>query len=511
MELFSLQSLLFVSLSIYLCLCFYLSNNKPKTTQVLPTYPLLGTLPAFLKNRRRFLNWTTDVLRRCPTHTVVLQHPGNIHGIITANPSNVEHILKTNFPNYPKGQRFIWLLEDFLGRGIFNSDGELWKVQRKTASYEFNTKSLRNFVFENVAVEIRTRLVPVLKSASETLEVLDLQDVLERFAFDNVCKVAFDVDPACLGGENAATGGNGGEFMRAFEDAATLSSERFMYAFPYILSIKKFLNMGSERRLSESIRIVHEFADKIIRSRLAEKSNRTGEDLLSRFIGNDENSAEFLRDIVISFILAGRDTTSSALAWFFWLLASNPDVEKKIQDELETIRVRSAKHIGDSYNFDELREMNYLHAAISESLRLYPPVPVDTKACLGDDVMPDGTFVGKGWFVTYDTYAMGRMESIWGEDCCEFRPERWLEGGWVRQESPYRFPVFHAGPRMCLGKDMAYIQMKSIAASMIERFHMSVRDSNTCPEHVLSLTLRMKGGLPVKVRERCYDGSPTFF
>ena len=63
-------------------------------------------------------------------------------------------------------------------------------------------------------------------------------------------------------------------------------------------------------------------------------------------------------------------------------------------------------------------------------------------------------------------------------------------------------PIFHAGPRMCLGKDLAYIQMKSIAASVIERFGMEVESRDKVPEHLLSLTLRMKGGLPVKVRQR---------
>ena len=99
---------------------------------------------------------------------------------------------------------------------------------------------------------------------------------------------------------------------------------------------------------------------------------------------------------------------------------------------------------------------------------------------------------------------MGRMESIWGKDCLEFRPERWLgEDGRFRQESPFRFPVFHGGPRMCLGKEMANIQMKFIAATVIERFEISVLGKEKCPEHVFSLTLRMKDGLPVTMRKRC--------
>ena len=146
--------------------------------------------------------------------------------------------------------------------------------------------------------------------------------------------------------------------------------------------------------------------------------------------------------------------------------------------------------------------MHYLHAAMSETLRLYPSVPVDTKTCQSDDMLADGTYVGNKWFVMYHAYAMGRMESIWGQNCNEFLPERCLENGTYRPEHVFRFPAFHAGPRMCLGKDMAYILMKSIAASAIERFVIDVQNKDTCPEKVLYFTLTVKDGLHVRVKER---------
>ncbi|CAL0332818.1 unnamed protein product [Lupinus luteus] len=494
--------ILFLFLPLLFFYLYFHSHTRKHNNTGFKFYPIVGALPEFLINRHRFLEWTTHVLSECPTNTAVFFRPGAVHGVITANPDNVEHMLKTKFENYPKGERFISFLVDFLGLGIFNSDGELWKVQRKTASYEFNTRSLRNFIMENVTVELQTRLLPIFSRASETDRILDLQDLLERFAFDNICKLAFDVDPGCLSGD----GTTGTEFMMAFEDAAMLSSQRFMCVLPIIWKIKKLFNMGSERRLRESIDTVHKFADEIIQSRMEAKEYTHGEDLLSRFIGvEDNNSPEFLRDIIISFILAGRDTTSSALSWFFWILSSRPDVKKKIIDEIKFVQSRSGGQT--MFTYEELKEMHYLHAAISETMRLYPPVPIDTKVCLNDDVLPDGTVIKKKWFITYHTYAMGRMESLWGKDCTEFKPERWLENDVCRKESPFRFPVFHAGPRMCLGKDMAYIQMKSIAACVIERFEIEAVDKDTCPEHLLSLTLRMKGGLPVRVRPRARNAT----
>ncbi|KAE9586321.1 putative alkane 1-monooxygenase [Lupinus albus] len=326
-------------------------------------------------------------------------------------------------------------------------------------------------------------------------------DLLERFTFDNICKLAFNVDPGCLGGD----GTSAAEFMTAMEDATVLSSGRFLTILPMIWKIKKLLNIGTERRLRECIATIRKFADEIIQSRLEAKDRTHNEDLLSRFIGVDDiNSTEFLRDIIISFILAGRDTTSSALSWFFWILSSRPEVQKKILNEIESIKSRSGEKT--MFKYEDLKEMHYLHAAISETMRLYPPVAADSKQCLNDDVLPDGTVIKKNWFITYHTYGMGRMESLWGKDWAEFKPERWLENGVYRTESPFRFPVFHAGPRMCLGKDLAYIQMKSIAASVIERFEIDAVEKDNHPEYYLSFTLRMKGGFPVKLRARGRDG-----
>ncbi|KAK1278973.1 Cytochrome P450 94A1 [Acorus gramineus] len=515
MDLISIDSVLYLLLFITFTFLFNHFTQNPQNTPntgPLTSYPLIGILPQFLRHRHRLLDWITDILLSTPTHTVGIVRPGNIKGILTANPSNVEHILKTNFDNYPKGPRFASLLGDFLGDGIFNSDGDLWRSQRKTASFEFNTRSLRGFVVSNVSDEVARRLLPALARAAERREVVDLQDLLERFAFDNVCRVAFGEDPACLSEERSAASA---EFAKAFEDAANLSAGRFRYAIPIMWRVKKALHVGSERRLAEAIRIVHDFATRIIKTRKQENSASPDADLLSRFIASGVDSEELLRDIVISFILAGRETTSSTLTWFFWLLAHNPRVERAILDELAPIRAKRAQPgEEEAYAFEELREMQYLHAAISEAMRLYPPVPANSNSSQRDDVLPDGTFVGEGWFVSYNAYAMGRMESIWGKDCLDYRPERWLgeEDGVFKGENPFKYPVFHAGPRTCLGKEMAYIQMKSIAACVIERFvidvvaEMGAPSPPPPPQQMFSLTLRMKGGLRVRVRERCTGG-----
>ncbi|URD84187.1 hypothetical protein MUK42_06673 [Musa troglodytarum] len=95
---------------------------------------------------------------------------------------------------------------------------------------------------------------------------------------------------------------------------------------------------------------------------------------------------------------------------------------------------------------------------------------------------------------------MGRAEAIWGKDCGEYRPERWLEVGVFQARSAFQYPVFHAGPRMCLGKEMAVIQMKAITASILEGLDMELAEPRG--KHDLSISMRMEGGLPMRFRER---------
>ncbi|XP_062182905.1 cytochrome P450 CYP94D108-like [Phragmites australis] len=489
-----------------------LSEKKP-TTHGLKAHPFLGHLPAFLQNRHRFLDWSTELILGSPELRMGFWIPGMRTGIVTGNPADVEHVLRANFANYPKGEHDISMLEDFLGHGLFNSDGEQWLWQRKNASFEFSKRSLRKFVVDVVQAEVANRLLPLLRRAGGEagVVVLDMQDVLERFAFDTICMVAFGHDPCCLA-DGGILAEAKSDFMRTFGEAQDLIVGRFLDPVEVSWKIKKWLNVGTERRLKKAIADIHGFAMEIVRARRQSSSVEDRDDVLSRFVASDEHGDEVLRDIVLSFLIAGRETTSSALTWFFWLVSSRLDVVARIADEVRAVRMSTGTRPGEPLGLDALRDMHYLHAALTESMRLYPPVPIDSQSCAANDTLPDGTHVGAGWSVTYSSYAMGRLTAIWGEDCTEYKPERWLgEDGAFRPESPFRFTVFHAGPRMCLGKEMAYVQMKSIVASVLEEFVVDVKKDagGGVPEHVLSVTLRMKGGLPVQVRRRVVAGTAS--
>ncbi|CAN4075402.1 unnamed protein product [Withania somnifera] len=154
-------------------------------------------------------------------------------------------------------------------------------------------------------------------------------------------------------------------------------------------------------------------------------------------------------------------------------------------------------------NEEAVDKMHYLHAVLSETIRLYPAIPVNAKVCLQDDVFPDGFNVKKGDMVAYPPYAMGRMKYLWGDDAAEFRPERWLdENGSFKQESPFKFTAFQAGPRICIGKEFAYRNMKITAAVLMQFFVFELSDDSKPVNYKTMLQLHIDGGLHVRAFRR---------
>ncbi|KAH0706429.1 hypothetical protein KY285_010933 [Solanum tuberosum] len=105
--------------------------------------------------------------------------------------------------------------------------------------------------------------------------------------------------------------------------------------------------------------------------------------------------------------------------------------------------------------------------------------------------------------VAYQPYAMGRMSYIWGDDAQEFKPERWIdENGSFKQESPFKFTVFQAGPRICIGKEFAYRQMMITAAVLLRFFIFKLADGSRPVTYKTMIQLHIAGGLHVRAMQR---------
>lgn len=378
---------------------------------------------------------------------------------------------------------------------------------------EYSAKTMKDLV-HNQLLKLAGKLAAVGAA-------VDLQDVLLRFTFDNICMAAFGIGPGCLAVDLPEV-----PFARAFEEATEKTLFRFMVP-PFIWKTMKLFDIGSEYHLRLAVEVVHEFAEKAVRDRQSEclqlDSLSDRSDLLSRLIEaqqvcRNKYPNKFLKDFCISFILAGRDTSSVALAWFFWLIHNHPRVENLILQEITSIvdlrhektkfkssaTLQTISHDDVVFTVDELKKMNYLQAALSEALRLYPSVPIDFKEVLEDDVFPSGASVKKGARVLYCMYSMGRSEAIWGTDCREYKPERWIKEGQFMSENQFKYAVFNAGPRLCVGKKFAYMQMKMVAATVLARYSVAVVEGHVVAPKITT-TLYMKNGLQVTFRPRKHD------
>ncbi|KAL5570101.1 hypothetical protein UlMin_026676 [Ulmus minor] len=481
---------LFIAKYLYLYIKESISNdNRP---------PVAGPMINQLIHFNDLFDYQASLARKHRTYRLLTPSHSEIY---IADPVNVEYILKTNFLNYEKGGYNIGIMKDLFGDGIFAVDGEKWRHQRKLASYEFSTKVLRDFSTKVFRVNA-AKLASKVSIAAVAEEVIDLQDMLMKSTLDSIFKVGFGVDLNNLSGLDEF----GNRFTKAFDDSNVILYRRYV---DLAWKIKRFLNLGLEATLKQNLKVINDFIFELIRQKREQMRNgelKSGkDDILSRFLMESEKDPEnmtdqYLRDITLNFIIAGKDTSANTLTWFFYLLCKHPLVQEKL-----ALEVREAtKADQNSITPDELAElitdqvldkMQYLHAALTETLRLYPAVPVDGKNSVGDDVLPDGYKVKKGDGVSYMAYAMGRMTYIWGEDAEEFRPERWLENGVFRAESPFKFTAFHAGPRICLGKEFAYRQMKILAAVLLNSYRFKLADESKEATYRTMFTLHMDQGL----------------
>ena len=164
----------------------------------------------------------------------------------------------------------------------------------------------------------------------------------------------------------------------------------------------------------------------------------------------------------MSFVIAGRDTTASALSWVFWELTQHADVADRVVEEIDRVLQ------GEKPTYDEVtNKMPYMQAVIKEAMRLHPPVPEDIKFAVKEDFLPDGTHIPAGIGIIYRIYAMNRLESLW-PNALSFDPDRWLSGD--PSPSAYKYPVFNAGPRLCLGMRLGLTEIAMLTAMVLQKY-----------------------------------------
>jgi cytochrome P450 len=407
--------------------------------------------------------------------------------VLIDSPKNVEHVLKTNFENYAKGEDFfISRMRDLLGDGIFNADGSNWYHQRKTSSQMFTHKKLTNHIWTTIERNCDKLVGVLLRSPSQC--TVDMFNIMNRFTLDTIGEIGFARDIGSL--DNADS-----PFLKAFDKAQQICFMRLVMPF---WGLRRLLRLGDEWQSKRQFSLLRGYSLETVQDLKANLHNKKGDSFVGLFMQEAERSGtgydeKFMQDMVLNFLIAGRDTTAQSLAWTLYLLLGHPEVEKKIIEEISDVCG------GRALVYEDIQRLTYLQAVVNESLRLYPSVPLDVKKSLGNDTLPDGTAIEKGNIICYSIFSMGRSKKMWGDDAEEFKPERWLG---VDFPSLYTYPVFNAGPRECLGRRLAWIEMKACLARILPAVKFTLAVPRDAVHYDCQLTLGMSSGLPCHVEAR---------
>jgi len=311
--------------------------------------------------------------------TFVIITPPLPLSIMTMDPEDIKHVISTHFDNYvrktPVDNKISIMLTKLLGEGIFVSDGDVWRHQRTIALPLFTNESL-SLMIPSFYDHSKT-LFKVLDGAIENNEIIDMQDILKRLTLDTFLEIGYGVHLSTL------------EAMVPFGTAFDFAQDRITYAIrnPLILLFK-------DHKFENSIKTVDDFVYQLIEKRqstpidILSKNN----DLLSRFLclKDDEGNPyefKFLRDIVLNFTIAGRDTTGQLMSWVLHLISLNPDVMKKLVEEID--------NFNEEISIQSLKSLKYLDNVIHETLRFYPSVPAAARSAKSDDILPSGMVVKK--------------------------------------------------------------------------------------------------------------------
>lgn len=450
------------------------------------TDTILGCAPLLVKHLHRRHDWINEITSR---HSICKVQLGphfdpHVMQLWTKDPAVIKHFLKDNFENYskpPTSRNLIFgHLKLFLGDGIFNArhgpdardGGRNWQRQRKIAANIFTRGNFNNNMGE-VFVTKGDRMCDLLRGSAQAGERVDLQQMFFAYTMDSIMQIFFGESIDTMGGED-------NKYALAF-DSAHRSLLEFLLANTPKFMFMKLLPWpfggvrGLAHRLFAAVHpLFHEFkasiktldteSRRLVDACRADPKIMERKDLLALFVQAEDQerfSTEWLRDMVLNFVIAGRDTTACLLSWMFYVLATNPEIQQKLQAEVDA---KFGSGTAPTIKGVAASEMPYLNGVLYETLRLHPPVPINFKEAQADDVLPDGTPVPKHCSISYLVWVMGRDPERYPEPLV-VRPERWIP---FREPLPHEFPVFQAGPRICLGMNMSIFEAK-IAASMLLR------------------------------------------
>ncbi len=392
-------------------------------------------------------------------------------------PALIREVLATKVKSFQKLGRQMRSLRKIEGDGLVVAEGETWARHRPVVQGSFHNRHFGRYA--DVIVDYTRRRLNGWTAG----QPFDLATEMNELALEIIAKLVFDTD---LSGQAARLRDAVHSFRAAMQREANSP-----------IPPPDWLPLPSKFRQRRAIKQVDDLIWAHIRERRAAGS--TKDDILAQMLkaasvvhpDNPISDAE-IRDEASTLFVAGHDTTSAALAWFWYVLTRNPEVERRALAEVDYV-------VGDrrvtGADFGQLR---FLEMIVKESMRLYPVAGFLFGREAVEDVELGGHQLGRGSWVMIAPYVVHRDPRNFS-DPETFDPDRFSTER-IGDIPAYAYIPFGGGPRTCIGNALATMQIVLMAATVLQRFRVSLEQGP--PQIELEIVLRPKGGLRAKVTPR---------
>ncbi len=448
------------------------NRYPPRVALVREKWGLLQTLRAARRN-------LLEILPEIATRQPMVSGRTGIRWHMVMDPDALRHILKDRVEDYPKSDVTKLLLGPAIGDSLFVAEGAHWHWQRRAAAPAFAPRPV-------------SALAPVMTAAAERAAArIAVAEGRAANLFDEMVTATFEViaDVTLSGGGQIDRDAVHGAIDSYIAQVAKVSLLDMLGVPGWVPRPSR---MGSARVLGQ----MKSVADRAIEDRRA-AGPRPVPDLLDLLMdgadpetGRRMSPAE-LRDNLLTFIVAGHETTALTLAWALYLCAFDPVVQERARAEAQAVlgsgsRVRAATGADVSH-------LPYTRQIIDETLRLYPPAAILSRTAQAPDTLC-GREIRRGDTVMLPIYALHRSHLLWS-DPDRFDPGRFAPGQAVDR---FAFLPFGGGPRICIGASFALQEAVIILSTLLARFRFDLVPGRN-PKPVLILTLRPDGGVWLRV------------
>ena len=429
---------------------------------------MLASLQAARRNVLTILPWIAVKQPMVSGRTGIRWH-------MVMDPDAIRRMLLEKLDDYPKSNTTKSLLRPAIGESLFIAEGAHWRWQRRAAAPVFSHRNVLNLA----PVMTRAAEATCARIAEQKGRAVNLYSEMVRATFDVTTDVTFS-------GEGDFDSASVHKAIDAYISEAGKMSLFDMLGLPGWIPRPGRLFSGP------AVKDMRQIADDSISAR---KSAGPGEipDLLDLLLAGEDpetkramNTAE-LRDNLLTFIVAGHETTALALSWALYLCAFDTRVQDKARAEAQAV-------LSGPATGTDVANLPYIRAIIDEALRLYPPAALVSRTAQTRDSLC-GREVKPGDTVMIPIYALHRHEMLW-DDPDAFRPERFVEN----KPDRYAYLPFGDGPRICIGASFALQEAVIILATLLARFKFTAIPGKD-PDPVMILTLRPEGGVWLEVEE----------